>query len=79
MNEIIVATIGDLGAKFWLSAFCEACFHWGDLNGEQLPDELELEQLKAKLRCSKCGNRNVLLYRGWDAGGFHVGYGREGP
>ena len=75
MDEITVTTIGDLGPKFWLSAFCEARFHWGDLNREQLPDALELEQVKVKLRYSKCGNRNVLLYRGWDAGGFHVGYG----
>ena len=75
MDEITVTTIGDVGANFWLSGFCEICFHWGDLDRDQLPEELELERLKAKLRCSKCGHLDVLLHRGWDAGGFHVGYG----
>ena len=54
MNEIIVTTIGDMGTKFWLSAFCETCFHWGDLNREQLPDELSSSSLRPS-----CGVRSA--------------------
>ena len=73
-NSLTVTTVADLSPNFWLSAFCETCLHWGDLDRERLPPDTNLDHLRRRLRCSKCGNREVLLYRGWDAGGFEVGY-----
>ena len=43
----------------------------------RFPPEMEIEALRARMRCTQCGARAVLLYRGWDVGGFAVGYGGE--
>ncbi|MFT5391742.1 MAG: hypothetical protein ACI8PT_001937 [Gammaproteobacteria bacterium] len=67
-------TLAELGGKFWLAGYCEKCFHSADIAHTSLPPSTVLEALKRRLRCSQCGSRQVLLYRGWEAGGFHVGY-----
>ena len=74
MSSITIHTLGDLGPNFWLGASCESCFHFADIDRHELArrmgSDAVLDDIRRKLRCRQCGSREVLLYRGWDAGGF---------
>ena len=76
--EVVVRTLADLSPNVWLAPCCERCFHMGDaLVREAFPAVTEIEALRKRLRCSKCGSKDVLLYRGWDVGGFSAAYAED--
>ena len=41
---------------------------------ERFGGRTELTWLNARLRCWRCGSRDTLLFRGYDAGGFKWGH-----
>ncbi len=77
-TPVHIRTLSDLGPNFRLTPHCPACFQSGEpLNYLRLLNrygfDVELEAIRRRLRCSLCGYRDCLLYRGWDAGGYSYG------
>ena len=51
-------------------------FRNGDGIENKFGPDVELERIRARLRCGPCGGRNALLYRIWEgAGEFKYGDG----
>lgn len=76
-GPVHIRTLGDLGDRFWLGVLCTACNNWRDLDRRELVARLgadiDLDEINRRLRCSQCGSRETLLYRGFDAGGYAYG------
>jgi hypothetical protein len=77
LRPVSIRTLGDLGSNFWLAVRCLTCWRWKTLVVEELIEQFGAEQaldnLSDRLRCSQCGSKSTLLYRGYDAGGFKWG------
>jgi hypothetical protein len=59
---------------FTIFAWCDACGHSGTFDRARVPEDIRMQTLHEKLRCSACGSRHVsirIAYTG--AGGFHYG------
>jgi hypothetical protein len=68
----VIRTIGDLGERDQLYAYCEVCRHSRQLDLPELRErygpELSLKVLRARLRCSRCGARGGQAFHVWHAG-----------
>jgi hypothetical protein len=71
-RPVAVTTIGDLGDRDQVFAYCGACRHSRQLDLGALRDrygsQLTLAALRARLRCSRCGARSAETSHVWDAG-----------
>jgi hypothetical protein len=71
-RPIVIRTIGDLGERNELYAYCDACRHSNRLDLAELREwygpNLSLKALRRRLRCSRCGGRSVEVFHVWDAG-----------
>jgi hypothetical protein len=71
-RTVATRTIGDLGERDQLYAYCSACRHSARLDLAALRDrygpQLALKSLRARLRCSRCGARSIETSHVWDAG-----------
>ena len=57
--------------KYQITVYCEACGHNAELNREHLPDEMMIQILRKRLRCTACSKRNTSIRISWRAsGGF---------
>ena len=79
MPAVEIRTLRDLGHNFWLGASCGKCHRWRDLDRatlvSQLGEDITLDDLRRRLRCSVCGARDALLYRGWTCGPATTSWG----
>jgi hypothetical protein len=71
-QTVAIRTIGDLGERDRLYAYCSGCRHSARLELATLRDRygphLSLKSLRSRLRCSRCGARRVEMFHVWDAG-----------
>jgi hypothetical protein len=71
-RPIVIRTLGDLGERNELYAYCDSCRHSSQLDLAELRErygpDLSLKTLRARLRCSRCGARSVETSHVWDAG-----------
>jgi hypothetical protein len=71
-RTVAIRTIGDLGDRNQLYAYCEACRHNSQLDLAALRKrygrQLALKDLRARLRCSRCSARSIETSHVWDAG-----------
>jgi hypothetical protein len=71
-RPIAIQTIGDLGERDQLYAYCEVCRHGRQLDlaepRERYGPELSLKGLRARLRCSRCGAGGGQAFHVWDMG-----------
>jgi len=71
-RPLVIRTIGDLGERDHLYAYCNACRHSSQLDlaalRQRYGERLSLRSLRARLRCSRCGARSVETFHAWDAG-----------
>jgi hypothetical protein len=71
-RTVAIRTIGDLGERDQLYAYCSACRHSSQLDltvlRERYGPQLSLTDLRARLRCSRCGARSIETSHVWDAG-----------
>jgi hypothetical protein len=70
-RPVSIRTIGDLGERNQLYAYCSRCRHSRQLDLQALRErygEVSLTSLQARLRCSRCGARSVETTHVWDAG-----------
>lgn len=57
--------------EFTIIVFCDSCDHRADLDRDNVPKDMTVQELRRHLRCSDCGSRECSLritYTG--AGGF---------
>jgi hypothetical protein len=68
-------TLADFPAdSFTIFASCVACGHHGTFDRTNVPEDIRMQTLHEKLRCSACGSRHIsirIAYTG--AGGYHYG------
>jgi hypothetical protein len=71
-RTVAIPTIGDLGERNHLYAYCNACRHSSRLDlaalRERYGPQLSLKSLRARLRCSRCGARFIETFHVLDAG-----------
>jgi hypothetical protein len=71
-RPVTISTLGDLGERSELYAYCGSCHHSRRLDLAELREryglDLSLRRLRARLRCSRCGGRSVETFHVWDAG-----------
>jgi hypothetical protein len=71
-QPVVVRTLGDLGSRSKLVAYCTSCRRSRFLDLEALRTrygaELALRSLRARLRCSRCGARRPEVMHVWDTG-----------
>ena len=61
--------------RFAIHAFCE-CGYDAQIDLASLPETLTVDVLRARLRCTVCGGREVSIRIGWiAAGGFKYSAG----
>ena len=69
---VAIRSIGDLGERSHLYAYCNACRHSSELDLSALRErygvQLSLKRLRARLGCSRCGARSVETMHVWDVG-----------
>ena len=66
-NEIApltLATMRSYGVRSIL-AWCNACSHYADLNADHLPNELPVPDVALRLKCSKCGSKDIETRPEW--------------
>jgi hypothetical protein len=60
-----LTTLGDLGTRQVVVAFCEPCDRFSTLNTRSLiarfGPRLTLDELKARLCCARCGKRSRTI------------------
>jgi hypothetical protein len=59
---------------FTIVAFCDACEHRAALDRSKVPAGVTVQELRGRLRCSRCSSRETsirIIYTG--AGGFRHG------
>jgi hypothetical protein len=74
-----VSDVDNILADFPAEAFtifvhCEACGHRGIVDRAKVPEDMPMQTLHKRLRCSACSSHHVsirIVYTG--AGGFHYG------
>jgi hypothetical protein len=54
-----------------------SCGQAGSLNVDDLPDDLAVPDVSLRLRCSRCGSRNVKTQPDWREGQWARNYGRS--
>ena len=78
MAALTVRTLADLDTDFELHADCQQCFrtHKLDRDGleRRLGHHVELDWIRDRLRCRRCGGRNVHLMKIY-AGAGEFSYG----
>jgi hypothetical protein len=78
MHELVVRTLADLGEQSRLAAYCPSCRRSQFLDLEALRArygaELSLRNLRARLRCSRCGARRPEVIHVWDNGARFAGH-----
>jgi hypothetical protein len=71
-RPVAIRTLGDLGERTQLFAYCSRCRHSSELDLSALRErhgvQLSLKRLRARLRCSRCGARSVETMHVWDVG-----------
>jgi hypothetical protein len=71
-RTVSIQTLGDLGERTQLFAYCSRCRHSSELDLSALRErhgvQLSLKRLRARLRCSRCGARSVETMHVWDVG-----------
>jgi hypothetical protein len=71
-RPIVIRTLGDLGERNELYAYCDSCRHSSRLDLAELRErhgpDLSLNALRSRLRCSRCGARSAETTHVWDAG-----------
>lgn len=81
-GSISISTLGDfIDEGMGITAYCDGCHRGQSLDLERLADRLGREHgalardLKPKLKCARCGSKNisftVLSHAGWDGTGGH--------
>jgi hypothetical protein len=67
--------VSDFPAEaFTILVFCDACEHRAPLDRAKVPAGVTVQELRGRLRCSRCGSRKTslrIVYTG--AGGFYHG------
>lgn len=81
-RPVPVRTLAELGPRFFLTPYCPAYYRSGERLDyarmvERHGPEVELEALRRRLRCRRCGYRDCHLYRGSDASWSRYGDGAE--
>ena len=64
-------TFADWGPDFGFSAHCRRCARHRrltDADIERIGRDVDLDEVRARLRCEACGARDALLYRYWCGG-----------
>jgi hypothetical protein len=68
-RSVEIKTIGDLGERERLYAYCDVCRHSGQLDlvalRERYGTQLSLDSLRDRLRCSRCGARIAQAFHVW--------------
>ena len=61
-----------------VAAYCQeaSCGHGASLNVDELPDEFPVPDVALRLRCSRCGSRNVKTQPDWTRGEWVRSYGK---
>lgn len=57
-----------------LAAWClePDCRHEATVNVDHLPDHIAVPSLARRMKCSKCGSRNVSARPAWNTGTRHI-------
>ena len=71
-RTVAIRTLGDLGERDQLYAYCRTCRHSSLLDLAALRQhygaQFSLTRLRARLRCSRCGARSADAFHVWDVG-----------
>ena len=66
-NEIPPLTLADMrshGVRSIL-AWCNGCGHHTSFNADHLPDDLPVPDVALRMRCSKCGSKEIETRPEW--------------
>jgi hypothetical protein len=68
-------TLADFPADaFTIFVWCDACGHNGTFDRARVSEDIRMQTLHDKLRCSSCGSCHVSIRIAFTgAGGFHYG------
>lgn len=68
-RPVAITTLGDLGKRQLLYAYCNSCRHSRQLDLKALCErygpQLSLEDLRSRLRCTRCGVRRSEVLHVW--------------
>jgi hypothetical protein len=71
-RPVAIRTLGDLGKRDELYAYCDTCRHSRPLDLAALRQrygaQFSLTRLRARLRCSHYGARSADVFHVWDVG-----------
>jgi hypothetical protein len=69
-RPVAIRTLGDLGERDQLYAYCNVCRHSSALDVVALRERYGAQfsiTLRSRLRCSRCGARSADAFHVWDA------------
>jgi hypothetical protein len=61
-----------------ISVYCQSinCGHEATFNADALPDDMSVPDVGLRLRCSRCGNRQIKTQPNWSESSWHRSYGQ---
>ena len=69
MEPIICDSVGDFPPeKYGLLAYCLDCKRSADIERQSIDPETKIDALRAYLRCSECGSREIHFSIVWHGG-----------
>jgi hypothetical protein len=81
-REIPPATMANIREQgintLWATCQRIGCGHEAKIDASRFPDDMPVPDVGLRLRCSKCGGRNVYTMADWSASDWHKRYG-AGP